>query len=81
MKECHNEDAQCMFVIDKILETMSCGCPATTSFGNFAILYRRQVKINFSFATHLVFDGLVEQTRSSMIDVEGIWESFPSCIP
>lgn len=58
-----------MFVIDKILETMSSDSPATSSFGNFAILYRRQVKIDFSFAMDLVFDGVVEQSRSSMIDV------------
>ncbi|KAK4777262.1 hypothetical protein SAY87_017449 [Trapa incisa] len=43
IKECHNEDAQCMFVIDKILEAISGEPPETASFGNFAILYRRQV--------------------------------------
>ncbi|OWM75728.1 hypothetical protein CDL15_Pgr021893 [Punica granatum] len=43
IKECHNEDAQCTFVIDKILETMSSGSTGASSFGSFAILYRRQV--------------------------------------
>ncbi|KAJ6808204.1 ATP-dependent DNA helicase SRS2-like protein isoform X1 [Iris pallida] len=39
VKECHNEDAQCSFVVDKIIEITSAKC----SFGNVAILYRRQV--------------------------------------
>ncbi|XP_062163187.1 ATP-dependent DNA helicase SRS2-like protein At4g25120 [Alnus glutinosa] len=43
IKECHNEDAQCAFVVDKILETASNGSAASCSFGNIAILYRRQV--------------------------------------
>ncbi|XP_042408624.1 ATP-dependent DNA helicase SRS2-like protein At4g25120 isoform X1 [Zingiber officinale] len=43
IKECHNEDAQCAFVIDKILEMASHDSNADVSFGNVAILYRRQV--------------------------------------
>ncbi|KAG6497552.1 hypothetical protein ZIOFF_045453 [Zingiber officinale] len=43
IKECHNEDAQCAFVIDKILEMTSHDSNADVSFGNVAILYRRQV--------------------------------------
>ncbi|KAF8412471.1 hypothetical protein HHK36_000435 [Tetracentron sinense] len=43
VKECHSEDAQCAFVVDKILETTSDGSAAKCSFGNIAILYRRQV--------------------------------------
>ncbi|CAD6223739.1 unnamed protein product [Miscanthus lutarioriparius] len=42
VKECHSEDSQCAFVIDKIIETTSStaeGC----NFGNIAVLYRRQV--------------------------------------
>ncbi|KXG36276.2 hypothetical protein SORBI_3002G310300 [Sorghum bicolor] len=42
VKECHSEDSQCAFVIDKIIETTSTtaeGC----NFGNIAVLYRRQV--------------------------------------
>ncbi|XP_065034700.1 ATP-dependent DNA helicase SRS2-like protein At4g25120 isoform X1 [Musa acuminata AAA Group] len=41
--ECHNEEAQCAFVADKILEIASDGQNADCSFGNVAILYRRQV--------------------------------------
>ncbi|CAL9089149.1 unnamed protein product [Musa textilis] len=41
--ECHNEEAQCAFVADKILEITSDGQNADCSFGNVAILYRRQV--------------------------------------
>lgn len=37
--ECHNEDAQCAFIVDKILELSSANC----SYGNNAILYRRQI--------------------------------------
>lgn len=43
--ECHNEEAQCAFVADKILEIASDGQNADCSFGNVAILYRRQVSI------------------------------------
>ncbi|KAL5728448.1 hypothetical protein ACHQM5_001529 [Ranunculus cassubicifolius] len=43
VKECHNEDAQCAFVVDKILESASCSSDPKSSFGNIAILYRRQV--------------------------------------
>ncbi|XP_039161661.1 ATP-dependent DNA helicase SRS2-like protein At4g25120 isoform X2 [Eucalyptus grandis] len=43
VKECRNEDAQCTFVIDKILEAMSSGSTANCSYGDIAILYRRQV--------------------------------------
>ncbi|XP_030530157.1 ATP-dependent DNA helicase SRS2-like protein At4g25120 isoform X3 [Rhodamnia argentea] len=43
VKECRNEDAQCTFVIDKILEAMSGGSTANCSYGDIAILYRRQV--------------------------------------
>ncbi|KAA8539746.1 hypothetical protein F0562_026438 [Nyssa sinensis] len=43
VKECSNEDAQCAFVVDKVLETTSDGSSAKCSFGNIAVLYRRQV--------------------------------------
>ncbi|PIA50372.1 hypothetical protein AQUCO_01300842v1 [Aquilegia coerulea] len=43
VKECHNEDAQCAFVVDKILESTSGDSDARNSFGSTAILYRRQV--------------------------------------
>ncbi|XP_043723434.1 ATP-dependent DNA helicase SRS2-like protein At4g25120 isoform X2 [Telopea speciosissima] len=43
VKECHNEDAQCAFVVDKILEATSDVSDAKCSFGSIAILYRRQV--------------------------------------
>ncbi|XVF11310.1 hypothetical protein REPUB_Repub08aG0016100 [Reevesia pubescens] len=43
IKECYNEDAQCAFVVDKILETASNGTVGSCSFGSIAILYRRQV--------------------------------------
>ncbi|KAK1388436.1 DNA helicase [Heracleum sosnowskyi] len=42
IKECCNEDAQCAFVVDKILENTSEGS-SINSFGNVAVLYRRQV--------------------------------------
>ena len=47
IKECHNEDAQCAFVVDKILEATSNQSDVKCSFGNIAILYRRQVKFTF----------------------------------
>ncbi|XP_057776790.1 LOW QUALITY PROTEIN: ATP-dependent DNA helicase SRS2-like protein At4g25120 [Salvia miltiorrhiza] len=43
IKECCNEEAQCAFVVDKILEAGSDGSSAKCSYGNFAVLYRRQV--------------------------------------
>lgn len=43
VKECHNEDAQCAFVVDKILEITSDDPSSSCSFGNVAILYRRQI--------------------------------------
>lgn len=43
MKECHNEDAQCAFVVDKILEISSNHSAENFSYGNIAILYRRRV--------------------------------------
>ncbi|KAI3471003.1 hypothetical protein Pfo_027666 [Paulownia fortunei] len=43
IKECCNEDAQCAFVVDKILEIASDGSSAKRSYGNIAVLYRRQV--------------------------------------
>lgn len=43
MKECHNEDAQCAFVVDKIIEISSNYSAANCCYGNIAILYRRQV--------------------------------------
>lgn len=45
IKECHTEDAQCAFVIDKILEITSECSVDKCSFSNVAILYRRQVKM------------------------------------
>ncbi|XP_044491761.1 ATP-dependent DNA helicase SRS2-like protein At4g25120 isoform X1 [Mangifera indica] len=43
IKECHNEDAQCAFIVDKILESASNCSTDKCSYGNIAILYRRQV--------------------------------------
>ncbi|KAH9605979.1 hypothetical protein KSS87_012164 [Heliosperma pusillum] len=43
LKECHNEDAQCAYVVDKILEIVKNSSETRCSFGNVAILYRRQV--------------------------------------
>ncbi|KAI4351194.1 hypothetical protein L6164_005573 [Bauhinia variegata] len=43
IKECHNEDAQCAFVVDKILEISSNYSASNCSYGNIAILYRRQI--------------------------------------
>ncbi|OVA14954.1 DNA helicase [Macleaya cordata] len=43
VKECYKEDAQCAFVVDKILEIRSDTSDAKFSFGNVAVLYRRQI--------------------------------------
>lgn len=43
IKECCNEDAQCSFVVDKILEITSDGTTEKSSFGDIAVLFRRQV--------------------------------------
>ncbi|KAK1441467.1 hypothetical protein QVD17_07376 [Tagetes erecta] len=43
VKECCNEDAQCSYVVDKILELTSSGSSVKGSFGEIAVLYRRQV--------------------------------------
>ncbi|EFJ30134.1 hypothetical protein SELMODRAFT_409804 [Selaginella moellendorffii] len=41
--ECRNEEAQCAFVVDEILEKASIASDIKPVFANFAILYRRQV--------------------------------------
>ncbi|KAJ0961820.1 hypothetical protein J5N97_029648 [Dioscorea zingiberensis] len=43
VKECHSEDTECAYIVDKILEITSENSTAKCSFGNIAILYRRQV--------------------------------------
>lgn len=43
VKECCNEDAQCSYVVDKILELTSSGSSVKGTFGEIAVLYRRQV--------------------------------------
>ncbi|KAG9439935.1 hypothetical protein H6P81_020100 [Aristolochia fimbriata] len=43
VKECHNEEAQCAFVVDKIIELTSDGSDNKYTFGNISVLYRRQV--------------------------------------
>ncbi|KAI3840313.1 hypothetical protein MKW92_008789 [Papaver armeniacum] len=43
VKECYKEDAQCGFVVDKILEIKASSSDAKTSFGSVAVLYRRQI--------------------------------------
>ncbi|XP_040382180.1 ATP-dependent DNA helicase SRS2-like protein At4g25120 isoform X2 [Oryza brachyantha] len=42
VKECHSEDSQCAFVIDKIIETASSSAEGC-DFGKIAVLYRRQI--------------------------------------
>ncbi|KAM0868494.1 hypothetical protein ACQ4PT_041286 [Festuca glaucescens] len=42
VKECHSEDSQCAFVIDKIIETTSSSAERC-NFGKVAVLYRRQI--------------------------------------
>ncbi|KAF0909057.1 hypothetical protein E2562_030811 [Oryza meyeriana var. granulata] len=42
VKECHSEDSQCAFVIDKIIETTS-GSAEGCDFGKISVLYRRQI--------------------------------------
>ncbi|KAG0448336.1 hypothetical protein HPP92_027861, partial [Vanilla planifolia] len=41
--ECHNEDAQCSFVVDKVMEITSFSSATNCCFGNISILYRRQI--------------------------------------
>ncbi|EFJ06051.1 hypothetical protein SELMODRAFT_431024 [Selaginella moellendorffii] len=41
--ECRNEEAQCTFVVDEILEMASVASDIKPVFANFAILYRQQV--------------------------------------
>ncbi|KAH9321467.1 hypothetical protein KI387_016106, partial [Taxus chinensis] len=43
IRECRNEDAQCAFVVDKILMETSENTRGEHSFANIAVLYRRQV--------------------------------------
>eukprot|EP01018_Ginkgo_biloba_P005197 Gb_06420 [translate_table: standard] len=43
VRECRNEDAQCAFVVDKILMSSSESTQGERSFASVAILYRRQV--------------------------------------
>ncbi|CAI9091956.1 OLC1v1027080C1 [Oldenlandia corymbosa var. corymbosa] len=43
IKECSNENAQCAYVVDKILEITSEGSSTKYNFGSIAVLYRRQV--------------------------------------
>ncbi|KAL5199108.1 hypothetical protein ABZP36_002620 [Zizania latifolia] len=42
VKECHSEDSQCAYVIDKIIETTSSSAEGC-NFGKIAVLYRRQI--------------------------------------
>ncbi|KAM0878843.1 hypothetical protein ACQ4PT_034615 [Festuca glaucescens] len=42
VRECHSEDSQCAFVIDKIIETTSSSAEGC-NFGKVAVLYRRQI--------------------------------------
>lgn len=48
VKECQNDEAQCAFVVDKIMEIASDDSAAKRSFGSIAVLYRRQVKLSVS---------------------------------
>ncbi|KAK2988926.1 hypothetical protein RJ640_026194, partial [Escallonia rubra] len=43
VKECSSEDAQCAFVVDKVLELTSGDSSVKGSFDSIAVLYRRQV--------------------------------------
>lgn len=43
VKECHNDAAECAFVVDKIMQITSCTSSSKISFGDIAILYRKQV--------------------------------------
>ncbi|XP_068656555.1 ATP-dependent DNA helicase SRS2-like protein At4g25120 isoform X2 [Aristolochia californica] len=43
VKECNNEEAQCTFVVDKIIELTSDVSATKCAFGNISVLYRRQV--------------------------------------
>ncbi|KAL2900752.1 hypothetical protein RDABS01_025834 [Bienertia sinuspersici] len=43
VKECSTEGAQCAYVVDKVLETVLNSSEKKSSFGDIAILYRRQV--------------------------------------
>ncbi|KAJ8772422.1 hypothetical protein K2173_027599 [Erythroxylum novogranatense] len=43
IRECQTEQAQCAFVVDKILEITSDGSISKPSYSEIAILYRRQV--------------------------------------
>ncbi|KAJ3678702.1 hypothetical protein LUZ60_002505 [Juncus effusus] len=40
VKECHSEEAQCKYVVDKIIEIIS---SSDVNYGNIAVLYRRQI--------------------------------------
>ncbi|XP_078148491.1 P-loop containing nucleoside triphosphate hydrolases superfamily protein [Carex rostrata] len=40
VKECHSEEAQCAYVVDKIIEITS---SSISNYGNIAVLYRRQI--------------------------------------
>lgn len=83
VKECHNEDAQCAFVVDKILEIASDGSAAKCSFGNIAILYRRQVKFilfkSLVYMKLLVGYGLTNYWL--ILHTTGVWESVPNSLP
>ncbi|XP_052176378.1 ATP-dependent DNA helicase SRS2-like protein At4g25120 isoform X2 [Diospyros lotus] len=43
VRECCNEDAQCAYIVDKIIEITSDASSAKNNFGSVAVLYRRQV--------------------------------------
>lgn len=80
MKECHSEDSQCAFVIDKIIETTSSssdGC----NFGNIAVLYRRQVE-SFSWSI-LISEYILVMLASCDLIFSYIdnWKSVPSGLP
>lgn len=84
MKECHNEDAQCAFVVDKILEISSNHSSTNWSYGNIAVLYRRQVMfldiiITMHKSNYPISDWVVFAT--SFLPVSDIGESLPNGFP
>ncbi|KAL3341841.1 hypothetical protein AABB24_026054 [Solanum stoloniferum] len=66
IKECCNEDAQCSFVVDKILEIASDGTTEKSSFGDIAVLFRRCREK--SFKRHFV----IEKSHSMFM----VWPSI-----
>lgn len=81
MKECHNEDAQCAFIVDKISEILSNHSTDNLSYGNIAILYRRRVMFLDTITIMTMYKSIAPYLLNGLcffLPITGIRESLPN---